>query len=465
MNATVVDSVSDDLLLRLDATAPRYTSFPPVDRFVEAFSVEHYIQALQLRHCGAAAMTQALSLYVHIPFCDSLCYYCACNQITTRHHDRGATYLRYLSREVDLHVAHLGAKQIVSQLQLGGGSPTCLSDDELRELMAMLRRNFNFAADGDYAIEVDPRTVDATRLNVLAGLGFNSLSFGVQDFDPAVQKAVNRVQPVEQVFSVVGAARLRGFESISLDLMYGLPLQSPESFDRTLAQLMQLRPQRITLYAYTHLPARYKPHRSISAVELPSASAKATMQFRAQVALRESSYVNIGMDHFVLATDPLAIAKRQGRLHRDFQGYVTHPDGDLIGLGVSAMGHIGATYSQNARTMDAYCDHLDQGVLPVERGLGLSRDDLVRRAVIMSLMCHGEVLFESIELAHLVTFRKYFAAELEALFELAEQGVVTVDESGIQVTAAGESCVQAVAMVFDRYLQADRARARFSRII
>lgn len=465
MNAAVVEPVSEDLLRRLDVVGPRYTSFPTADRFVEAFSAEHYTQALNLRRSGAAAMTQALSLYVHIPFCDSLCYYCACNPIIARHHDRAATYLRYLSREVDLHTALLGVGKTVTQLHLGGGSPTFLSDSELRELMGMLRRNFTLAPGGEYAIEVDPRALDAARLDVLAELGFNRLSFGIQDFDPAVQKAVNRVQPAEQVFSVVGAARLRGFDSINVDLIYGLPQQSPESFDRTLAQVIHLRPERIALYAYTHMPERFKPQRHISALELPSASAKVAMQSRSLAALMGAGYVYVGMDHFALPTDALAIAKRQGRLHRDFQGYSTQPDCDLIGLGVSAIGRIGATYSQNARTMDEYCDHLDQGIFPVVRGLGLSRDDLLRRAVIMSVMCQGEILFESIELAYLVEFRKYFASEMEALSELAEQGLVTMDETGIQVTATGWYFLRAVAMVFDRYLQADHARARFSRII
>jgi oxygen-independent coproporphyrinogen-3 oxidase len=410
-------------------------------------------------------MTLPLSLYVHIPFCESLCYYCACNKIITKHHDRAAPYLRYLSREVDLHTEHLGVGQTVTQLHLGGGTPTFLSDDELRELMGMLRRSFSLAPGGEYSIEVDPRTIDASRLDTLAELGFNRLSFGVQDFDPDVQKAVHRVQPAEQVFALVEAARQRGFESINVDLIYGLPQQNPESFDRTLAQVVELRPERIALYAYAHLPERFKPQRRISTVEIPSGAAKVAMLARSMAAFIGAGYVYVGMDHFALPTDALAIAKRQGRLHRNFQGYSTQPDCDLIGLGVSSIGRIGATYSQNAKTMEEYCDYLDQGHFPVVRGLGLSRDDLVRRAVIMALMCQGEVLFESIELAYLVEFRNYFASEIEALNKLADQGLVTMNESGIQVTAMGWFFVRAVAMVFDRYLQTDRTRARFSKII
>jgi oxygen-independent coproporphyrinogen-3 oxidase len=465
MNAAVAEPISEELLRRFDVSGPRYTSYPTADRFVEAFSADDYTQALKLRRAGAAAMAQPLSLYVHIPFCESLCYYCACNKIITKHHDRAAPYLRYLSREVDLHTEHIGVGQTVSQLHLGGGTPTFLTDDELRELMGMLRRNFTFAASGEYSIEVDPRTIDPSRLDTLAELGFNRLSFGVQDFDPAVQKSVNRVQPAELVFGLVAAARERGFDSVNVDLIYGLPLQSPESFDRTLAQVVALRPERIALYAYAHLPERFKPQRRINTVEIPSGGAKVAMLARSMAAFAAAGYVYVGMDHFALPTDSLAIAKRQGRLHRNFQGYSTQPDCDLIGLGVSSIGRIGATYSQNAKTMEEYCDALDQGHFPVVRGLALSRDDLVRRAVIMAVMCQGEVLFESIELAHLLDFKKYFAPELEALQKLAEQGLVTLDETAIHVTSMGWFFVRAVAMVFDRYLQTDRTRAKFSKII
>jgi oxygen-independent coproporphyrinogen-3 oxidase len=460
-----VNGVTDDLLRKFDISGPRYTSFPTADRFVEAFTADDYALALAQRRSGVAARPLPLSLYVHIPFCESLCYYCACNKIITKHHDRSASYLRYLSREVDLHVEHMGVGQPISQLHLGGGTPTFLSDAELRELMAMLGRSFTLAPGGEYSIEVDPRTVDAARLDTLAQLGFNRLSFGVQDFDPAVQQAVHRTQPTEHVFALVEAARARGFESINVDLIYGLPRQSPESFDRTLAQVNLLRPDRIALYAYAHLPQRFKPQRRIAARELPSGAAKVSMLSRSLVALGQAGYVYVGMDHFALPGDALAIAKRQGRLHRNFQGYSTQPDCDLIGLGVSSIGRIGAIYSQNAKTLEEYCDSLDQGHFPVVRGLAMSRDDLVRRAVIMALMCQGHVQFESIELAYLVEFHSYFAKELEALQNLIDEGMVTTDASGIQVTAQGWFFVRAVAMVFDRYLQTDRTRAQFSKII
>ena len=457
--------ITPQLLTRFDVPGPRYTSYPTADRFVEAFGEADYVQALQQRQSGTVGKQPPLSLYVHIPFCESLCYYCACNKIITQHKERAAEYLLYLGKEVELHTQHLGRGQAVSQLHLGGGTPTFMSDEELGQLMAMLREHFKFVPGGEYSVEVDPRTVDEQRLAVLAELGFNRLSFGVQDFDPAVQKAVHRIQPADQVFALVEASRRLGFESVNVDLIYGLPLQTPESFDRTLAQVNRLRPDRIALYAYAHLPERFKPQRRIHAEDLPVGAAKVAMLSRSLDALTDAGYVYIGMDHFALPDDALAVAKRQGRLHRNFQGYSTHADCDLIALGVSSIGRIGSTYSQNAKTMEAYVDLLDQGHFPVVRGLALTRDDLIRRSVIMAIMCQGQLQYESIDLAWLVDFKTLFAPELNQLEEMQAQGLVQLNESGIQVTAIGWFFVRGVAMVFDRYVQADRNRARFSKII
>jgi oxygen-independent coproporphyrinogen-3 oxidase len=457
--------LNPELLQRYDVAGPRYTSYPTADRFVEAFGETDYLQALEQRRDGLAAKSYPLSLYVHIPFCESLCYYCACNKIITKHHERGAEYLRYVEREVDLNIAHLGQGQMVSQLHLGGGSPTFLSDAELAQLMTMLRRNFQFAPGGEYSVEIDPRTVTRDRLAALAAQGFNRLSFGVQDFEPAVQKAVHRIQPAEQVFDLVAASRELGFESVNVDLIYGLPMQTPETFERTLEQVTQLRPDRIALYAYAHLPERFKPQRRIHTPDLPPAASKLVMLSSAMRVLMAAGYVYVGMDHFALPTDALAVAKRQGRLHRNFQGYSTQPDCDLIALGVSSIGRVGPTFSQNVKTLDEYYDLLNQGRLPVARGLALSRDDLVRRTVIMALMCQGSVLFESIELSHLVDFKQYFAPELKTLETMQDQGLLTLDESGIHVTELGWFFVRGVAMVFDKYLQVDKNRARFSKII
>ena len=457
--------VTPELLTRFDVSGPRYTSYPTADRFVDAFGEDEYVLALQQRRQSSVGKAMPLSVYVHIPFCESLCYYCACNKIITKHHDRADVYLRYLNREIELHTAHCGVGQMVSQIHLGGGTPTFLSDEGLRDLMGMLRSHFTLVPGGEYSIEVDPRTVDADRLALLHELGFNRLSFGVQDFDPEVQKAVHRIQPTEQVFALVASARAIGFDSINVDLIYGLPKQTPDSFDRTLAQVAELRPDRIALYAYAHLPERFKPQRRIVWADLPMASAKVSMLARSLEAFSAAGYVYVGMDHFALPDDALAIAKRQGRLHRNFQGYSTQPDCDLIALGVSAIGRVGATYSQNAKTHDDYYDRLNQGHLPVVRGLALTRDDLVRRAVIMALMCQGELLFEPIEQSWLIDFRTYFAPELEQLTEMAGQGLVTLGPDGVEVTDMGWYFVRGIAMVFDRYLQADKNRARFSRII
>lgn len=460
--------VSRETLSRLDVPGPRYTSYPTADRFVEAYGPDQYVQALSQRGQGVGALTggaSALSLYIHIPFCESVCYYCACNKVITRHHERATAYLADLREEIRLVAQQLGPGQTVSQLHFGGGTPTFLSDDELHGLLDTLRSTFRFVPGGEYAIEIDPRTIDVTRLKRLHQMGFNRLSFGVQDFDPEVQKAVHRVQPHDQVRDLVQAARDEGFESLNMDLIYGLPKQTPESFARTLAQVAALRPDRIALYAYAHLPQRFKPQRRIDVADLPKAEDKVGMLAAAIDAFGRAGYDYIGMDHFALHHDSLAVAKRQGRLHRNFQGYSTHPDCDLIGLGVSAIGRVGAHYVQNAKTLDEYHDALKRHQLPVVRGLALTRDDLVRRAVIMAIMCQGRVDFESIELAYLLDFRQYFEAELRLLEPLVESGLVQMESDGIRVTPLGWYFVRAVAMVFDRHLQADRAVERFSRII
>jgi oxygen-independent coproporphyrinogen-3 oxidase len=458
--------LTDDLLRRLDVPGPRYTSYPTADRFVEAFGAREYRQALRQRAQGAVVGgAPPLSLYVHIPFCEALCYYCACNKIITKHHSRGAEYLVDLGREIDLHVAELGSSQPVSQLHLGGGTPTFLSDDELQGLMSRLRGAFRLLPEAELSIEVDPRTATPRRLRNLAAMGFNRISFGVQDFDPEVQAAVHRIQSFGSVRELIAEARALRFDAINADLIYGLPKQTPASFQRTIAQVCELRPTRIALYAYAHLPQRFKPQRRIDGDLLPSAAQRIEMLRAALAGFMGQGYVYIGMDHFALPSDSLAVAKRQGRLHRNFQGYSTQPDCDLVSLGVSAIGRIGATYSQNAKTLPEYHDALAQGEFPIVRGLALTRDDLLRRTVIMGLMCQGRVEFESIELAHLVKMREVFAHEFEQLVSLQQMGLVEVGEREIQVTPQGWFFVRAVAMVFDRHLQADRVRERFSRII
>ncbi len=461
-----VPVLTEPMLRRLDRPGPRYTSYPTADRFVEAFGPAEYRQALALRASGPIVGGKPpLSLYIHIPFCESVCYYCACNKVITKHHERAAEYLDVMAQEVALHVAVLGSGQGVSQLHLGGGTPTFLSDDELSQLMAMLHQAFRIAPGAEISIEVDPRTASPDRLRHFARLGFNRLSFGVQDFDPDVQKAVHRVQPYASVRDLMAAAREIGFESINADLIYGLPKQTPESFARTIAQIADLRPDRIALYAYAHLPQRFKPQRRIIIEQLPPPDHRVQMLGGAIAGFIAAGYTYIGMDHFALPGDSLAAAKRQGRLHRNFQGYSTQPDCDLIALGVSAIGRMGSTYSQNAKTVDEYYDAVRQGQFPVVRGLALTRDDTVRRAVVMALMCQGRLDFESIELSHLISMKDYFEPELEELAELQKLGLCELSPGAVQVTPTGWYFVRAVAMVFDRHLRHDKVRERFSRII
>jgi oxygen-independent coproporphyrinogen-3 oxidase len=458
---------SDALLRRFDLSGPRYTSYPTADRFVEAFGAAQYRQALAQRSGsgGLVGGRSPLSVYVHIPFCESVCFYCACNKVVTRQHERATEYLDALERELDLQLAAMGRGQAVTQVHLGGGTPTFLSDDELRRLMGMLRAGFELVPGAECSIEVDPRTVTAERLASLAEMGFNRLSFGVQDSNPAVQQAVHRVQPFEQVVALMQAARALQFESINVDLIHGLPLQTPESLKHTVAQMAELRPDRIALYAYAHLPQRFKPQRRIDATLLPTAGDRVHMLSVAIAGFLAQGYVYIGMDHFALPDDALAVAKRQGRLHRNFQGYSTQPDCDLIALGVSAISKVGVTYSQNAKTLPEYYDTLRAGELPVVRGVALNREDLLRRTIIMGLMCQGRLDFDSIELAHLVDFRSHFAPELERLAELHKQGLVKLGPDSVELTPIGWYFVRAVAMVFDKPLQSDRARERYSRVI
>jgi oxygen-independent coproporphyrinogen-3 oxidase len=458
--------LGEELLRRFDTPGPRYTSYPTADRFVDAFGAVQAAEAMTsraARHTGADAMP--LSVYVHIPFCESLCYYCACNKIITKHHERAGEYLDLLEREMDLVVERLGRGAPVSQLHFGGGSPTFLSDMELLRVVGALSSRFAFRDDLEMSIEVDPRTVTVERLAHFRQLGFNRLSFGVQDFDAEVQRAVHRVQSFEMVRDLVKASRDLGYESINADLIYGLPCQTPESFARTVEQIGQLRPDRLALYAYAHLPERFKPQRRIADHELPSPGQRVAMLGDAIAGFLARGYDYIGMDHFALPTDSLAVAKREGRLQRNFQGYSTQPDRDLVGLGVSAIGRMGPTYYQNAKTLPEYYDYVGRGQLPVVRGIALAPDDELRRDVIMSLMCQGWLDFSEVERRHGIIVRTHFARELEALEGFASSGLVEWEAGGVRVTARGWYLVRAIAMVFDRYLVEAVERRKFSRVL
>jgi len=464
MHYPASDLVIDPVLIRKhDVSGPRYTSYPTADRFVEAFGAAELHQWLARRNIGG--FVQPLSVYVHLPFCDSLCWYCGCNKVITRDHSRSAQYIKYLRKEMALLEPLLGAERTIGQLHWGGGTPTFLSREEMRELMEALDRTFPRAPDAECAIEVDPRSAPAGTMAFLASLGFNRTSLGVQDFDPQVQKAVHRIQSEAETRRVVGEARAAGFRSVNMDLIYGLPKQTLDSFDRTLDQAVALDPDRIALYNYAHLPKVFMPQRRISEADLPSAETKLQILSLAIGRLTRAGYLYIGMDHFARPDDELALAQAQGRLQRNFQGYSTRRGSDLIGLGVSAIGAIGPTYYQNEKRVEDYQAALEAGRLPVARGMELSQDDLVRRAVIQALACHFRVSIESIELAHLVDFRKYFATELEDLRRLEADGLVERRDDWIIVTAKGRLLVRVVCAVFDRYLRERQARAQYSKVI
>lgn len=452
-----------DLIRRFDVSGPRYTSYPTADRFVEAFDAQALQQWLHARSVGG--VVRPLSLYFHIPFCNTICYYCGCNKIITKDHGRSAKYLRYLAKEVALQAAQIEGSREVTQLHLGGGTPTFLSHDEMRALMGSVREHFTLKPGGEYSIEVDPRKVDFATVALLAELGFNRMSLGVQDFDAEVQRAVNRIQSFEETRLVLDAARATGFRSVSIDLIYGLPKQNVIRFNRTLQQVIELAPDRISLYSYAHLPGIFKPQRRIDAALLPSPDSKLQILQLAIRRLTEAGYVYIGMDHFARPDDELAVAQRQGRLHRNFQGYSTQAECDLLAFGVSAIASIGPVYAQNHKIIDDYYDALDRDELPVLRGIELSADDVLRRAIIQALMCHFELSIESIEIAHLISFNDYFAEELADLRAMEREGLLEISDGWITVKPAGRMLVRVIAMVFDRYLRADRERARYSRVI
>ncbi|MGZ8154323.1 MAG: oxygen-independent coproporphyrinogen III oxidase [Burkholderiales bacterium] len=452
-----------ELISKLDRNGPRYTSYPTADRFVESFDARKYATWAGRRNLTGAR--RPLSIYVHLPFCRSLCYYCACNKVITRDETKAAKYLRYLTREIALQAPLFRDDARVEQMHWGGGTPTFYGVAELTELNATLRSHFEFVPDGEYSIEIDPRTVEPATMAALRSIGFNRVSFGVQDFDPDVQRAINRVQSEAQTTAVVDGALNAGFASISIDLIYGLPRQSPETFSTTLDRVAALRPDRIAVYNYAHLPGRFKAQRQIADRDIPAPETKLTLLGLAAQKLIAAGYVYIGMDHFALPQDSLAVAQRQGRLHRNFQGYSTHAECDLIGLGVSAIGAIGPTYAQNTRTLSEYYAKLEGNELPIVRGVELTRDDLVRRSVIQALMCHFEVSKDAIDIAYLLDFDTYFADEIAELEELERAGLVKLEGNWISVTPKGRMLIRSVCMVFDKYLRQDRDSRRYSRTI
>ncbi len=456
-----------ELARRYNRPGPRYTSYPTAPRFNDAFGEP------ELREAATASngdpIPRRLSLYVHVPFCMSPCFYCGCNRIITRDTARGEAYLARLYREIALVAELFDRDREVIQLHFGGGTPNFLSPAQLSEVVDALRTQFHFSdhRDRDISIELDPRYIGPAEVAGLAEIGFNRASLGVQDFDPAVQAAVNRVQSVEETFAVVEACRENGFRSVNLDLIYGLPLQTMEGFGRTLDLVLQARPDRLAVYSYAHLPHMFKAQKQIDERQLPDPETKLGLLQMAIERLTAAGYVYIGMDHFALPDDDLARAQERGGLHRNFMGYTTHSDTDLVGLGVSAISHIGDTFSQNPRDLPSWQIALDEGRLPVFRGLRLDEDDCLRADLIQRLMCQGEIPVGALERRYLINFAEYFADALDRLHPLLEDGLVRVDADRITATSRGRLLLRNIAMCFDRYLNQPDAPAtpRFSRAI
>ncbi|MBK6601702.1 MAG: oxygen-independent coproporphyrinogen III oxidase [Betaproteobacteria bacterium] len=463
-NAAAADLVLDTALVKkYDGFGPRYTSYPTADRFHAGVRAEHYVNALQTRNHERPR--QPLSLYVHIPFCNTICYYCACNKVITKDHGRSAKYIRYLGREIDIVAGLIEGGPKVEQLHWGGGTPTFLARDEMATLMGMLRGGFEFSPQAEVSIEVDPRKVGADTIAFLAELGFNRISVGIQDFDPVVQEAVNRIQTEAETMTVIAAARANGFVSVNADLIYGLPRQTVAGFSTTLDKVIAVAPDRIALYSYAHVPHLFKPQRRIDVDALPAPETKLAILALAIEKLGAAGYVYIGMDHFAKPSDELAVAQARRLLHRNFQGYSTKPDCDMLAFGISAIGKVGASYVANVKTLDEYYQRLDASELPVMRGVLLDADDLLRRNVIQKLMCNFELDFAAVGSEFGIPFAEYFAPDLAALQPLAADGLVELDARSLRVTPRGRLLVRTVAMQFDRYLREAQVKAQYSKVI
>lgn len=451
----------ETLLRRYDVAGPRYTSYPTAVQFHSGFDASAYAAALQRHPSGAP-----LSLYFHIPFCDTVCFYCGCNKIVTKRREKAAPYLSRLHREIELQATLLQGERRVEQLHWGGGTPTFISHAEMRELMRVTRQHFQLLDNdqGEYGIEIDPREVQADTLAVLREIGFNRLSMGVQDFDPRVQKAVNRIQPEAQTFAVLKQARALGFRSINMDLIYGLPFQSVESFTITLDKIIGASPDRLSVFNYAHLPELFKPQRRINAADLPDAQTKLAILQLTIDKLTAAGYVYIGMDHFAKPDDELAIAQRQGKLYRNFQGYSTHADCDLIGLGITSISSVASSFAQNVKTLEAYYARIDAGQLAVFRGIELSADDRLRRDIILRLSCDFALDFAAIEQRHAINFADYFADALTGLTVMQTDGLLVINKQGVQILPAGRLLIRNICMVFDKYLQG-KQQQRFSKVI
>ena len=446
------------LIQKYNYSGPRYTSYPTALEFSDQFGETEFRQAV------ARYPERPLSLYIHIPFCHKLCYFCGCNKIVTRQQHKADQYLDALEQEI-LHRAPLFAGRTVKQLHWGGGTPTYLNKAQISRLMNVLRGAFNFSEKMEISIEVDPREIELDVLDHLRSEGFNRLSMGVQDFNKEVQRLVNREQDEDFIFALLNHAREIGFTSTNIDLIYGLPKQTPESFAYTLQRVAELNPDRLSVFNYAHLPTLFAAQRKIKEADLPTAQQKLDILQQTIGSLMQSGYQFIGMDHFARPDDELAVAQREGVLHRNFQGYTTQGDTDLLGLGVSAISMIGDSYAQNFKELKQYYQYVDKRGDALWRGLALTRDDCIRRDVIKALICNFRLDFSAVEQQWQLNFRDYFAEDLALLAPLAKDGLVDIDDNGIQVTPKGRLLIRNICMCFDVYLRQKARMQQFSRVI
>lgn len=453
-----------ELIERCQTNAPRYTSYPTADRFSLDFGITE--QLSQINKVFTPEFDQAVSLYIHIPFCNTLCLYCGCNKIITNNRNKITEYLKYLAKEFVLYHQLIGKKLPVVQLHFGGGSPSWLSIDEVHQVMELVRSYFDLSNVAEIAMELDPRHVTDEFMEALHNEGFNRVSLGVQDFDPDVQKAVNRIQPLADTKRVLDKAAELGFNSTSIDLIYGLPLQNLQSYAKTIDIVInQLKPARIALFNYAHLPHIFMPQTRINEADLPSATEKLNILQMCVERLADAGYVFIGMDHFARPEDELAIALNNGTLQRNFQGYSTFADTHMLAFGVSSIGFVGNSYYQSAKDLDSYYNFINNNQLPILRGMMLDQDDIIRRDIIQQIMCQFRLDFNQIANKYELNFAEYFVAELADLPAFVELGLITLNATSLEVSSKGRFLIRNIAVVFDKYLRQRQDNKRYSKVI
>ena len=453
-----------DLIKRYDKAGPRYTSYPTANLFNDSFSYEDY--RLAAERSNRETVPKPLSLYFHIPFCDTVCFYCACNKIVTKRRDRAAPYLKHLYREIEMQADLYEDSRPVDQLHWGGGTPTFLSQEQMRSLMDKTGQHFSLMDDdtGEYSIEIDPREITPDGVHFLRDIGFNRISLGIQDFDPKVQKAVNRIQSEEITFAAINAARVARFKSVSVDLIYGLPFQTVDSFLLTLDKIMEVSPDRLSVFNYAHLPTLFMPQRRINEEDLPSAAEKLEILQAVIGYLTEQGYVYVGMDHFARPDDELVVAQDKGMLHRNFQGYSTHADCDMVAMGVTAISQVNNIYCQNVRDEDTYYQMIDEGRLPLMRGMKLTGDDLLRRDLITQLICNFKLDIKHFTRKYEIDFSRYFKDEIAQLKIMQDDGLLQIDQELITILPPGRLLIRNICMTFDAYLK-NKQKNQFSKVI